>query len=340
MNGSPLFSVLVPVYNVAPYLRACVDSVLGQSCQDFELILVDDGSTDESGVLCDAFAAEDMRIRVFHKENGGQLSARCHAVAHAAGEYFVFLDSDDTLVPHALETLKGAIGETGADCLLYGIRWDRPGGTEHLLCPPALCGRLITDRRAVLNVVLNDGSFNSLCRKCARSSCFDGRDLTPYYSIRSGEDLIQSTEILENAQSFLFLPDELYLYRVNDASVTHSRSFDDYDAAFTVERFVQSWLEKLAVFRPEDYDRLRNHRLDSLVIDIKRICRFCSSREASLAALRRIPESAYYRDFLHVGYRGEGGGLRRVMNRIAIGLLHRGRFGALYLFCTRIYSAG
>ncbi len=340
MRSSVLFSVLVPVYNVAPYLRECLDSVLGQSCQDFELLLVDDGSTDGSGAICDEYAAGDARIRVFHKPNGGLMSARRYAIARAAGEYDVFLDSDDSLTPDALETLARAIGESGADCLLYGIRWNRPGGVQHLLCPPSLCGRLITDKREVLNVVLNDGSFNSLCRKCVRSSCFDGRDFSPYFHIKSGEDLIQSAEILENAERFFFLREALYVYRVNDTSITHSRSFDDYDAAFEVERFVQDWLEGLAIFTPEDFDRLRNHRLDNLVVTLKYLCRFCSSREASLRALRRIPESAYWRGFLCAGYRGRGGGLRRLMNRIAIRLLRRGHYGALLFFCTRIYSAG
>ena len=230
MTKPLLFSVLVPVYNVAPYLRECVDSVLGQSYQNFELLLVDDGSTDESGAICDEYAAKDARIRVFHKENGGLISARRYAVARFSGDYCIFLDSDASLAPNALEVLAKAVDDSEADCVLYGIRWNRPGRVEHILCPPEICGRLHTDKRDVLNILLNDDSFNSLCRKCVRASCFDGRDFSGFFHISRGEDRLQSVEILENARSFFFLPDELYVYRVNDSSITHTICYDGYQA--------------------------------------------------------------------------------------------------------------
>ncbi len=339
MSGGVRFSVLVPVYNVEAWLRECLDSVCRQSCGDFELLLVDDGSTDESGAICDEYAAADARIRVFHKENGGLMSARRYAIERACGSYFVFLDSDDRLETTALETLSGAIRETGADCLIYGICRELPDGAEHLVCPPGICGRLLTDRREVLNIVLNDDSFNSLCRKCAKRSCFDGRDFTPYFHIRSGEDRIQSTEILENAASFLFLPDELYHYRYNGGSITHTISYDGWRADFEVERIVHDWLRRLGIFREEDYDRLRNHLLDALVVDLKRISRYCSSREEARKALQSIPESDYYRSFLACGYRGGDGGLRRLLNRTAITLLRLQRYDALIFFCSHIFRA-
>lgn len=195
MNVPPFFSVLVPVYNAGRWLVPCIESVLGQTDGDFELLLVDDGSTDPSGAVCDEYAARDARIRAFHQENAGQLAARVTALKHHRGEYCVFLDADDTLVPHALETLRKAVEDSGADCVVYGIRWDRPGGVEHLTTPASLCHRLITDRREALLHLLSDDAYNSVCRKCARSSCFDGRDLSAFYHIRSGEDKIQSMEI-------------------------------------------------------------------------------------------------------------------------------------------------
>ena len=187
---------------------------------------------------------------------------------------------------------------------------------------------------------VNDDAFNSLCRKCAKTSCFDGRDFTPYFHIRSGEDRLQSTEILENAASFLFLPDELYHYRVNAESITHTIRYDGWRADFEVERLIHAWLEKLGVLLPVDFDRLRNHLLDELVVDLKRICRFCSGADTRRAALQSILDSDYYRDFLRVGYRGRGGGLRRILNRAALYLLRRGHFDALHFFCSKIYKAG
>ena len=319
MAERPFFSVVVPVYNAGQWLEPCVESVLGQTDGGFELLLVDDGSTDSSGAVCDEYAARDARIRAFHQENAGQLSARVTALGHHRGEYCVFLDADDTLVPHALETLRRAVEDSGADCVIYGIRWDRPGGVEHLTTPPSMCRRLITDKREAL---------------------FDGRDLSAFYHIRSGEDKIQSMEIQENARSFYFLPDELYLYRANEASVTHSIDYDGWRADYGVESYTHDVLVRLGIFTEADFDRLRNHLLDALVIELKRICRFCSDRDHAAAALRSIRENDYYRSFLSVGYRGGRGGVRRMLNRVALGMLKRGHFRALIFFCTRIYRAG
>ncbi len=335
-----LFSVIVPVYNAGQWLGACIDSVLEQTDPDFELLLVDDGSTDSSGAVCDEYAARDARIRVFHQANAGQLSARVTGLKQRRGEYCVFLDADDTLVPHALETLRKAVDTSGADCVVYGIRWDRPGGVEHLTTPAPLCHRLITDRREALLHLLDDDAYNSVCRKCARSSCFDGRDLSAFYHIRSGEDKIQSMEIQENARSFYFLPDELYLYRSNETSVTHTICYDDYRADYSVESYTHDVLVRLGVFTDADFDRLRNHLLDALVIELKRICRFCSGRDSAAAALRSIRENDYYRSFLAVGYRGGHGGVKRLLNRVALFLLRHGYDDALIIFCTRIYRAG
>ena len=102
---APKISVIVPVYKVEKYLPECIESVLAQTFTDFELILVDDGSPDNSGAICDAYAARDPRIRVFHKENGGVTSARRLGVERSRGEWITFVDSDDKLFPNALRDL-------------------------------------------------------------------------------------------------------------------------------------------------------------------------------------------------------------------------------------------
>ena len=91
----PTVSIIVPVYNAQHTLQRCVDSILDQEYADFELLLVDDGSRDASGGLCDAYAARDRRVRVFHRENGGVSAARNLALEQARGTYLQFLDSDD-----------------------------------------------------------------------------------------------------------------------------------------------------------------------------------------------------------------------------------------------------
>ena len=98
-----VISIIVPVYNTEQYLRRCIDSVLAQTYQDFELLLIDDGSKDSSGAICDEYAAQDTRVRVFHKANGGVSSARNVGLDHARGEWITFVDSDDEVKPNWLD---------------------------------------------------------------------------------------------------------------------------------------------------------------------------------------------------------------------------------------------
>lgn len=104
---NPKITVVIPVFNVEKYLRRCVDSVTGQTFRDIEILLIDDGSTDSSGQLCDCLALTDSRIRVLHKANGGPSDARNTGIDHARGEYLIFIDSDDYIDPDMLEILYG-----------------------------------------------------------------------------------------------------------------------------------------------------------------------------------------------------------------------------------------
>lgn len=125
------FSVVIPVYNVMEYLEKCVQSVLDQTCSDYEIILVDDGSTDDSGKLCDTLAAATPdKVRVIHQENGGLGAARNTGLEHADGEYLVFIDSDDYVAPNMLEKLSQKMDAMSADIYTFGFRTDKNGDTS------------------------------------------------------------------------------------------------------------------------------------------------------------------------------------------------------------------
>ena len=114
-----MISVIIPVYNVEDYLAECIDSVLGQSYTDYEIILVDDGATDSSGRMCDEYARKDSRIRVIHQENGGLSAARNTGLRAAWGKYIYFLDSDDYIAPSALEHLAALAEKEQADVVFF-----------------------------------------------------------------------------------------------------------------------------------------------------------------------------------------------------------------------------
>ena len=113
------FSIIVPVYNVEKYLSECIDSILCQTFADFELILVDDGSRDKSGAICDEYAQKDDRIKVIHKENGGQSDARNIGTATSAGEYIIYIDSDDYICGNNFLQEIYDKSKSGADIICY-----------------------------------------------------------------------------------------------------------------------------------------------------------------------------------------------------------------------------
>ena len=127
-----MVSVIVPVYKVEPFLRRCVDSLLSQTYQNLEIILVDDGSPDRCGQICDEYAAQDARVKVIHKENGGVSSARNAGIEAAAGEYVTFVDSDDWVEPWAYQILRQLIVEHDADVAEGALRYYRPWKPERL----------------------------------------------------------------------------------------------------------------------------------------------------------------------------------------------------------------
>ena len=118
MANFPKISVIVPVYNTEKYLHRCIDSVLAQTYKDFELLLIDDGSKDSSGAICDEYAAQDTRVGVFHKENGGVSSARNAGLAIASGDWIMHLDGDDWIAPDIQERLIRKGEDTGADIVM------------------------------------------------------------------------------------------------------------------------------------------------------------------------------------------------------------------------------
>lgn len=122
MKSNPLISIIVPVYKAEKYLHRCVDSLLAQTFQDFEILLIDDGSPDQSGEICDEYARQDSRVRVLHKENGGVSSARNKGLDNAIGEYLTFIDADDWLDIDCFEKGFSLLKQNDLDILQYSYR--------------------------------------------------------------------------------------------------------------------------------------------------------------------------------------------------------------------------
>lgn len=130
----PLVSVIVPVYNVERYLGECLESILGQTFRDFEVILVDDGSTDKSGSICDEYAEKDARIKVFHQKNQGVSTARNFALSKVCGEYIIFCDSDDRIDPQMLQKMYSTALGTDADVVMCDFYMVLSTGNKYFRC--------------------------------------------------------------------------------------------------------------------------------------------------------------------------------------------------------------
>lgn len=166
---NPLVSVIVPVYNVYLYLRDCVQSVQAQSYPNWELLLIDDGSIDGSGALCDELGAEDSRIRVFHKKNGGQSDARNYGLQQVQGKYFYLLDSDDLIRPSTFQQLVEHCEVDGADAALAPLEMfstEQPEGRkENPHQNPELLTREETMRRMLLHQGIGHGAGGVFFRR-------------------------------------------------------------------------------------------------------------------------------------------------------------------------------
>lgn len=221
----PCISVIVPVYQAENFLRSCVESVLRQTFSDWELLLIDDGCTDESGAICDAYAASDARIRVFHKPNGGVSSARNLGLEHACGNYIAFLDADDTFEPAALETLWNLCHETGADtagCAHWNTTPDGQRSPE-LLLPAGSYDAAAIRERILLPLVgqrLTPPLFNGfIWRYLFSAEILRGAAIT--FEGAYLEDEIFLLEYFCRAERLAVTEEPLYRYLINPASVTH-----------------------------------------------------------------------------------------------------------------------
>ena len=210
------FTVIVPTYNGERHLGECLDSVAAQTCQDFELIVVDDGSIDGSGAIADAFAATHGNVRVLHNPNEGPLLARRRGLRSAQGQYVVFLDSDDALAPQTLERLAETIRQTNADIVSYRFSLEARLGTADDFAQLD-AGLYKGNRYNEVKKAALSGRFNNLWGKAFRLSCIDlDKDYAAYARLMLGEDLLQLLPIVDRSSSLARIDDVLYYYRPHD----------------------------------------------------------------------------------------------------------------------------
>lgn len=217
----PKVSVIVPVYKAEKYLNRSVGSILSQTLTDFEVLLIDDGSPDRSGDICDEYAAKDPRVRVFHKENGGVSSARQCGLDNAQGEYTIHVDPDDWVEPQMLEELYAKAKEEDADMVFCNYFWDKRNSSKVIRQHIALL-----DSISVLRGLF--GSLHgSVWNKLIRRECCVENGVSFPIGINLYEDLIFNIELLLKTTSLkvAYIDKAYYHYIQNENTNSLTRNY-------------------------------------------------------------------------------------------------------------------
>ena len=226
-----MISVVVPVYNIeSEYLERCISSICGQTYRNLDIILVDDGSTDGSGDICDRFAAEDDRIRVFHKENGGSSSARNLGIREAKGEYIGFIDSDDYIEPDMYELLANAVAKYDAPMAqISRDEIDEQGKRMPDICIPPAEESKVSSEDMMRELLMHRGDC-SFCTRITHKALFVDREF-PVGKLN--EDFYLLTHMLTDITHLVILPKQCYhvFYRMNSNS--RKKDKNDFSRVFT-----------------------------------------------------------------------------------------------------------
>lgn len=217
----PMISVIMPVYNTGNVLIQTVKSVLDQTYRDFELLLIDDGSTDESGVLCDTFAKQDPRIVVIHQPNGGICAARNTGLCVAKGSYITFCDHDDLYLPELLQTEIEAAEKYDADMVVVGKRVESSKGVEE--STPSFCfaGKEIQDN---LLEILDSGALGCVWNVLFKKSTLQGIKFKEEYK-RGHEDFTFNMSVLLNVGVICAVPKVEYIHIIRENLSTSAKIY-------------------------------------------------------------------------------------------------------------------
>lgn len=260
----PEISVIVPVYRAENYLRACVDSILSQSFSDIQVILVDDGSPDNCGAICEEYASRDSRVVSIHQKNQGQAAARNHALPLAQGKWLCFVDSDDRIHPQMLEILYRAAMESGAGISMCAML-EAAAFPEDFDAPREMVYECFTmDEKNLLSLWDRDAYPGWVaCAKLIRREYVEGY---PFQEGRVYEDNEAVCHWLLPAKTVASVPQSLYFYRTNPDSTTKSK--------FSLKKLDYLWaLERIMVYyRSIGYHTLARRFLERYVEAVEVAC--------------------------------------------------------------------
>ena len=296
-----MISIIVPVYNVEHYIKRCITSILAQTFLDYELWLIDDGSTDNSGKICDDYSNKDTRIRVIHKPNGGASSARNVGIDNATGQYITFIDSDDYIEDQYLQNLYN---ESNFELVISDFTY------EHFESyPPKLeSDKLRTKNEIIEHIRKYSNYYEFVVSKLFKTQILNDKDIRFNERLKAGEDMTFIYNYLEHIKTISVIPKEDYHYDVS-ASMSLSKQMTLYNNDY----FFQSVYQAIWTYAPKG--ELRSAYISGRSIyfqyRIKDIIFKNNSIIETASALKTFLSKSYIHPFLvdknvmHKGFRGK-----------------------------------
>lgn len=276
-----MISIIIPVYKAENYLRQCLDSILQQTYTDWEALLIDDGSPDNSGSICDEYAEKDARIKVFHIPNGGVSNARNVGLDHAQGEYFMFVDSDDWITNDALEVCLDAMEAEDLDYLQHGHFKQESNGQfiEYTAIP---CE--VTDGETYLQkkLLVPTGALSFY-----RRAIIEDHKIRYTEGLKIAEDLLFQLQLIRFCKRCHHIPNSIYYYRYNPDSAIHKR-FEADDRLLFASKIIELSKEWPA------FENQKNDYLKNMVIEFILNKHIPNSSIKQLMAQTPLPWSSSY----------------------------------------------
>lgn len=258
-------SILMPVFNAEKYVKLAIESIQAQTFKNWELIIVNDGSNDSSGQVCDDVAKDDRRIKVIHKKNTGISDTRNILINNSKGEYINFIDSDDYIEENMLEILINKIKAYNADISVCGIIEDKivnnslVSSKVNKYYPKDFFK--IEEMKENIMEYGNTNLLNSLCNKLYKKEIIDNEDIRFDTNLENGEDLIFNLKYMKHINSLVFCEEQLYHYsrRQND-SITHKYVDDMYFKGLKIHDALESFFIEMNFYTEENKKSLcKNH---------------------------------------------------------------------------------
>lgn len=296
MQNNDLISVVIPVYNVEPYIRACVESVLQQSYKNLEIILVDDGSADRCPAICDEYAEKDARIKVIHKSNGGLSDARNAGIEAATGAYITLIDSDDSIHPAMISYLYNALIQNDAD-ISFCQRQEIDENGAALPSKSEFSTFIVDGRNTCMEEFLKNRQIDTVAwGKLYKRSMFDD---VRYPFGKYHEDVFTTYKIIAKCNRMFIGEERYYNYRIRTASITQSSfSLKHLDAIEANE--------ERAKFIEKNYPQLKRYANAGIIYAVNQCAlRLAKSKPQESIHTKQLIRNfqTYYRryekDFLH-----------------------------------------